>query len=184
ALPQPVPQNANIPPSTSTSLTGQKTSGTFKVGPAPEEQDSQALQRRGAIVAVVGIAGTAAIAKLTEIAIEIGTDTIKNLGNWNEAREEFTKATTNEMWARNPDYKKFPAAVCYNKGYRVKDPALTEGLVSVKFELGLLNTDYDCMYLGAPNQFFTDSDGGFINLSYTYSDRCSFDQKTGDLTCN
>jgi hypothetical protein len=53
--------------------------------PAPEGQDTQALQRRvGPIVAVVGIAAVAGAAKLTEIAIEIGAETIANLGKWNE----------------------------------------------------------------------------------------------------
>jgi hypothetical protein len=56
-------------------------------GPAPEGQDSQALQKREPItIAIISIVGTAALTKLTEIAIEIGTDTIKNLGEWNEVR--------------------------------------------------------------------------------------------------
>lgn len=46
------------------------------------------------------------------------------------------------MWARNPDYKKFPAAACYNKGYRLANPANVDAVASVKFELGLLNTEY------------------------------------------
>jgi hypothetical protein len=90
------------------------------------------------------------------------------------------------MWARNPDYKKFPAVACYNKGYRLANPANVDAVASVKFELGLLNTEYvaslhyrhdtfpktlltlksyDCMYIQGPNQFFTDSEGGFINVS-------------------
>jgi hypothetical protein len=56
------------------------------------------------------------------------------------------------------------------------------------------------MYMDAPNQFLTDSDNGFINVSswlgkgmtmiltktklaYRYDDRCTFDANTGDLTC-
>ncbi|KAH9203886.1 hypothetical protein DL95DRAFT_320562 [Leptodontidium sp. 2 PMI_412] len=189
ALPAPAPQapNANIPPSQSSSFSGKKGSdGKLIAEPAPEGQDTQALQRRaGPIVVVAGIAATAGAVILTKIAIEIGAETIANLGKWNEAREEFTKTTTQEMWNRNPDYTKFPAAACYNKGYRLSDPAGIDGLRSAKLELGLLSTDYDCMYIAGPNQFFTDSEGGFINLSYTYNpDRCSFDDNTGDLTCS
>jgi hypothetical protein len=45
------------------------------------------------------------------------------------------------MWARNPDYNKYPAAICYNKGYHVKNPAGIAGKVSAKFELGMLHTE-------------------------------------------
>lgn len=58
-----------------------------------------------------------------------------------QARETFTKKTTAEMWARNPDRSKFPAAICYNKSYRVKDPNGITGKLSAKFELGQLNTE-------------------------------------------
>ncbi|KAJ0118762.1 hypothetical protein N8I77_001450 [Diaporthe amygdali] len=181
----PTPPNANIPASTTVDLTGQKgTDGKFTVAPAPEDQTSEALQKRVApVVVVAGIAAVKGAAILTKIAVEIGADTIKDLGKWNQAREEFSKKTTAEMWARNPDYQKYPAAVCYNKGYKLKDPAGTTGLVSAKLTLGQLNTDYDCMYMTANNQFYTQGEGGFINLSYTYSSRCTFDKGTGDLTC-
>ncbi|KFA81152.1 hypothetical protein S40288_01036 [Stachybotrys chartarum IBT 40288] len=185
AMPAEAAVNAVAPVPTSVSLTGKKVDGSLVQEPAPSSPDSQGLQKRGAIIAVLGIAGTAAITKLTEMAIEVGADFIKDLGDWNDAREAFTKATTEDMWAKNPDYNKFPAAVCYNKGYRLETPANVDGFASVKFELGLLNTDYDCMYLQGPNSFWTDSEGGYINLSYTYNaDRCSFDQATGDLTCS
>lgn len=100
-----------------------------------------------------------------------------------QAREAFTKKTTQEMWDRNPDYAKFPAAACYNKGYTLADPAKIDGLRSAKFELGLLNTEfvpqsvlkfcdpantriasYDCMYIQGGNQFKTNSEGGYINV--------------------
>ncbi|KAH7141847.1 hypothetical protein EDB81DRAFT_869797 [Dactylonectria macrodidyma] len=176
--------NPSIPASQQNTLTGRKgDDGTFIIEPEPVA--STKLVRRAVPVVVVGIVGTAAASIVAKIAIEIGAETIKNLGEWNEAREAFTKKTTQEMWDRNPDYTRFPAAACYNKGYRLADPAKIDGLVSAKFELGLLNTDYDCMFIEGPNQFFTDSEGGYINLSYTYNpDRCSFDDRTGDLTCS
>lgn len=58
-----------------------------------------------------------------------------------QAREAFTKKTTEEMWARNPDYDKFPAAICYNKGYDLEDPKGMDGLLNAKMDLGVLNTE-------------------------------------------
>ncbi|KAF4554112.1 Hypothetical protein D9617_5g069880 [Elsinoe fawcettii] len=124
------------------------------------------------------------VAILTKIAIEIGADTIKNLGQWKRVREEFTQKTSQEMWNKNPDYRKYPAVACYNKGFTVRDWNGIAGKVSAKLSLGMLNIDYDCMYIAGPNAFWTRSDGGYINLSYRYNpQRCSFDQRTGDLTC-
>ncbi|KAL0065590.1 hypothetical protein AAF712_007368 [Marasmius tenuissimus] len=106
------------------------------------------------------------------------------IGKWNEARETFTKATTAEMWARNPNRGKWVAAICYNKGWRVKNPAGISDVQSMELKLGALHTDYDCMYMGRGNQFYTDGDGGYINLSMTYDGgACNFDRGTGDLSC-
>lgn len=64
---------------------------------------------------------------------------MKNLDG--QARESFTQKTTQEMWARNPDYKKFPAVVCYNKAYTLQDPNGKDGLLSAKLSLGVLETE-------------------------------------------
>jgi hypothetical protein len=45
------------------------------------------------------------------------------------------------MWNRNPDYAKYHAAICYNKGYRLSNPAGITELASAKLDLGLLNTE-------------------------------------------
>ena len=45
------------------------------------------------------------------------------------------------MWNRNPDYAKYHAAICYNKGYRLNNPAGITELASAKLDLGLLNTE-------------------------------------------
>jgi len=183
-VPQDIPVNSVVPPSTESAFNGQKgTDGKLTPGDAPGEQTDQALQKKQVVTAIVTLVGEAAISAITEMAINAAADFIKNLSQWNEAREEFTKQTTLEMWNRNPDYTKYHAAICYNKGYRLNNTAGITELQSAKLELGQLNTDYDCMFMDAPNQFFTDSDGGFINLSYRYDDHCSFDQDTGDLTC-
>ncbi|TGO59606.1 hypothetical protein BOTNAR_0159g00050 [Botryotinia narcissicola] len=176
--------NSVIPDSTETHFSGQFDASESLVAKVDDEP-TQALQKRIApVVVVAGIAAIKGVAILTKIAIELGSQTISDLGKWNDAREKFTQATTANMWARNPDYNRYPAVMCYNKGYSVKNPAGIAGKVSAKLSLGLLNTDYDCMYMTGNNQFYTHSEGGYINLSYRYNSRCSFDGKSGDLSCN
>lgn len=87
-LPQNVAVNAIVPSSTSSSFTGTKArDGTLTPQKAPGAQKDQSLQKKQAIIAVVTIAAGAALAKLTEIAIEIAADTIKNLGEWNKVSD-------------------------------------------------------------------------------------------------
>ncbi|KAH7071809.1 hypothetical protein BKA63DRAFT_58336 [Paraphoma chrysanthemicola] len=179
--------NADIPPATLVSLVGQRgTDGIFRPGIVPEDIQTRDLvhlhERAGPIVTVLGIAAIKDLAIITKIAVEIGAQTIKNLSSWNSARETFTKKGVDEMWARNKDYSKYPAAICYNKAYHFQN-GKWDGRVSTKMELGQLSTDYDCMYMEGGNQFYTHSDGGYVDLAYKYNSRCSHDAKTGDLTC-
>ncbi|PSK42062.1 hypothetical protein B9Z65_3976 [Elsinoe australis] len=190
AMAAPQARSNNPKDSVAVSLSGKMTQAHTIVPITPAEGEAldrarpKALQKRGAIVVVIGIAAVKGVAILTKIAIEIGADTIKNLKDWKRVREEFTKKTALEMWNKNPDYRKYPAVACYNKGYRLQNPAKIAGKVSAKVELGMLNTDYDCMYMEGGNAFWTNSEGGYINLAYRYNaQRCSFDQKSGDLTC-
>jgi hypothetical protein len=96
--------------------------------------------------------------------IEVVFNVVGTLNDWNSARETFTQKTTRDMMNSNRDPANV-AAVCYNKGYRVENQGNVRGLTSAKLTQGVLSTDYDCMYLQAPNAFWTDSDGGFINVS-------------------
>ncbi|KAH6714985.1 hypothetical protein BKA61DRAFT_631861 [Leptodontidium sp. MPI-SDFR-AT-0119] len=164
------------------SLSGAKLNDRDAIAEVNAESEER-LVKRGATAVVIGIAAVKGAAILTKIAIEHGAETIKNLGKWTEVREAFTKATVADMWSRNPDRNKWHAAICYNKGYRVQNPNGIDGKLSAKVSSGLLNTDYDCMYMNAPNQFYTDGDGGYINLAYQYDSHCTFDKKSGDLTC-
>ncbi|ATZ49215.1 hypothetical protein BCIN_04g03920 [Botrytis cinerea B05.10] len=176
--------NSVIADSTETHFSGVFDASGSLVAKVDDEPTQELQKRVGAVAVVLGIAAVKGVAILTKIAVEIGSQTIANLGKWNDARETFTQTTTKEMWARNPDYNKYPAVVCYNKGYSLKNAAGVTGKVSAKLSLGMLNTDYDCMYMTGNNQFYTHSEGGYINLSYRYNNRCSFDQKSGDLSCN
>jgi hypothetical protein len=77
----PLPQAAKIPPSTSSAFTGKKApNGKLNAQPAPNTQADQALQKRQVGAAIVTIKVVAIVAK---IAIEIATDTLKKLGEWN-----------------------------------------------------------------------------------------------------
>ncbi|KAM0237046.1 hypothetical protein ACHAP5_009144 [Fusarium lateritium] len=145
---------------------------------------AQVLSKREPVTAaILTAAGTAAVSAIVTEAVNAAVDFIGDVASFDSAREAFTVQTTEAMMANNPDPARFQAAACYNKGYSVADPANIDGQSSVEFKLGLLNTDYECMYIAAPNQFFTESDGGLINLSFTHTDRCTFDQETADLTC-
>lgn len=87
------------------------------------------------------------------------------LKDWNPARETFTKETTSLMYNNNPDRNRWVAAACYNKAWAVKDYGAISDVVSMKLKLGAFHTDYDCMYIGRHNQFWTESDNGYINVS-------------------
>jgi hypothetical protein len=59
------------------------------------------------------------------------------------------------------------AAVCYNMGYRITKPNQVRELSSVRFKSGVLNTDYDCFLMAGPdNAFYSEGDGGYINVSH------------------
>ncbi|KAG5812757.1 hypothetical protein H9Q74_004116 [Fusarium xylarioides] len=140
-------------------------------------------KREPVTIAILTAAGTAAVSAIVSEAVSAAAAFIGDISNFDAGREAFTVQTTETMMANNPDPERFQAAACYNKAFSVADPANIDGQSSVEFRLGILNTDYECMYIAAPNQFFTEGDGGLINLSFTHTDRCTFDQETADLTC-
>jgi hypothetical protein len=122
-------------------------------------------KREPVTVAILTAVGTAAATAVVNEAVQAAASFIGDIVNFDAGREAFTKQTTDAMMANNPDPARFQAAACYNQGFSVADPANIDGQSSVDFRLGVLNTDYECMYIAAPNQFFTEGDGGFINVS-------------------
>ncbi|GJC81425.1 hypothetical protein ColLi_04263 [Colletotrichum liriopes] len=151
----------------------------------PAGQDTQALQKRVS-PAVAVIAGPAinVFASVVTAAIHAAIGGLASMAFWNPVRENFTKNTVKRMWDNNPDHAKYPAAICYNKGYGLQRPQGIIGLTSAKLTLGALNTDYDCMYMEGNNQFYTHSEGGYINLAYHYDgNRCTHLRDNGDLHC-
>ncbi|GKU06651.1 hypothetical protein FLAG1_09565 [Fusarium langsethiae] len=148
-----------------------------------KSSDHLLSKREPVTAAILTAAGTAAVTALVNEAVQAAVGFIGDISNFDAGREAFTVQTTQAMMANNPDPARFQAAACYNQGFSVADPANIDGQSSVEFRLGILNTDYECMYIAAPNQFFTEGDGGLINLSFTHTDRCTFDSETADLTC-
>lgn len=199
------PEPRAVPDSTqSATFSGTFVNGSLVKGVAPVTADSQDLQKRGAAtsdlveledrqaltialsaLSLVGqAAATAIVTQATNDAYEAVKSLITSLSQWNEAREVFTQNTTSVMWANNPDYSAYPAAICYNKNYSMKNTAGFLAKGSVTLTVGSLHTDYDCLYMSADNAFYTYNEGGYINLAYMYdSNKCSFDSETGDLTC-
>ncbi|TLS27890.1 hypothetical protein PpBr36_02062 [Pyricularia pennisetigena] len=152
-------------------------------GPTVTILEEAAVDKRGAAASIGSAAGTEAAKEAAKIAIRAVASLIGNIVEWDSARQTFTKETVKQMMDNNKD-PTIVAAACYNKGYRVQNENNIDGKTSVDFKLGVLHTNYDCMYLRAPNAFWTDSDGGYQNLAYRYTKACWFDSKTGDLTCN
>ncbi|KAK2017620.1 hypothetical protein LZ32DRAFT_600409 [Colletotrichum eremochloae] len=176
------PPNANVPPFESAVLVDGVASLSTRDTSAKEVSGLQERQLEAAavFVAVVGIP-----ALLTLLAFDIASDAIQNVLDFNQARKIFTSTQTEEMWKRNPDYNKFPATACYSLGYRLANPNGFTQLANITVKAGDDQVVYDCMFVEAPNQFFTNGDGGSLNLGVVYDPkRCSFDHKTADLTCN
>ncbi|KAI6379160.1 hypothetical protein MCOR25_002036 [Pyricularia grisea] len=133
------------------------------------------------ITAAITEAVKDAVTALAVKGAKMGAQFVKDLKNWTNAREEFTKATVKEMWEAQTDKNTFPAAVCYNMGYKAEGAA---GLIKVDLKSGLLKTDYDCFYMPGNSNFKAEGDGGFINLAIqSDSNRCKYDSKAKTLTC-
>ncbi|OJD38113.1 uncharacterized protein BKCO1_5000159 [Diplodia corticola] len=131
-----------------------------------------------AITILTGAASAVITAAINQVA-----PTISGLGSWDEAREAFTQQTVKTMWDnRSSDYG---AAICYNMAYEVSNTALMYEKTSVQLEQDLLHTDYDCFYMNGPdNHFWTQGDGGYINLAiYHDESKCWYDDNTADLYC-
>ncbi|KAK7959294.1 uncharacterized protein PG986_004148 [Apiospora aurea] len=168
-------------------LTGEKWGSTDGITQGLEpvkKRDIEERQVTAAVVTILGIVGSAALEQLTTKAVDSAIDLVKDISEWNKAREEFTKATVKGMMDANPDPTNFVAAACYNMSYKLETPANVDSTASLEFKLGALKTNFDCMYIKAPNNFYTEGDNGYVNLAYDYfTSRCTFDQSSGDLTC-
>lgn len=147
------------------------------------------------------------LAPYVEQGITLAANLIKDLSNWNDAREQFTKATVLSMWQNNPDPVKYPAVICYvcvdilpfvsiyplrnkltlnaqNMDYHLSDTNGIAGWTKAQLKKSLLKTDYDCMYMTAPNTFQGDGDGGFINFaSLNDKSRCTFSSQDRQIRC-
>ncbi|KAK2036590.1 hypothetical protein LZ31DRAFT_571314 [Colletotrichum somersetense] len=171
-----IPPNKNIPAfQTDVLVDGEKSAGkrdssglslpSLKgdlVTRATSEEVSS-LQVRQAEIAAVIVAGSVIL--VTAAAFGLALKALDGITDFSKARKTFTTTQTEEMWKRNPDYNKFPAAACYSLGYRLANPAGFSDLAQIDVSSALNSETYDCMFLEAPNQFFTNGDGGSLNVS-------------------
>ena len=65
-------------------LTRWQNGETFTVVPAPVGDNTQALQKREIIIAILGVVGTAALTELTTIAVDAAKNFVQNLADWND----------------------------------------------------------------------------------------------------
>ncbi|KAK1976445.1 hypothetical protein LZ30DRAFT_666851 [Colletotrichum cereale] len=108
---------------------------------------------------------------------------IKGLSKWKPAREKFVQICTQTMMDHNPNPQQAVAAICYNNAYAIQDPKRIYGLRRREIAVWPAKSDYDCFYMGTNNTFWSQGDGGTVNL-YTryYTDVCRFDDQS-DLYC-
>ncbi|KAI6354392.1 hypothetical protein MCOR25_008618 [Pyricularia grisea] len=171
AAPQPVLETAVDAPIEARSIL----SGGEDLAPAQLEKRLDPIT-----TSIVVAAGSALATKAVDAAVKAVGNAIKGLQNWDNVREEFTKKTVSEMWAKI-DQKTYSAAVCYNMDYTVPN---IDGKTSVAVKSGLLKTTYDCFYMKAGAQTFqAKGDGGFQNLAAQHDSRCTYDSKKITLTC-
>ncbi|KAK2016005.1 hypothetical protein LZ32DRAFT_689347 [Colletotrichum eremochloae] len=186
-----IPPNANVPPFQSNALVDgnpvAKRSVQARQDTVPIKQDPGSrvpTQVGGPFTGTGTGSGGGAVVLLVIGLMEIAADLIDRTKSFNEARKTFTQQQPELMWTRNPDYAKFPAAACYGLGYRLANETAFDGLIHANISGPGKEENYDCLYLEAPNQFFTNDDGGSLNLGVAFDPtRCSFDSETADLTC-
>lgn len=98
--------------------------GLAAAAPAPKNDEHAVLEKRidpitagiisGAVVtAIVGTASGVAVGSINNI--------LPNLSTWEQVREQFTKKTVAEMWARRPNNR--VAAICYVSNPLLSDPS-------------------------------------------------------------
>ncbi|KAL2059729.1 hypothetical protein VTL71DRAFT_10221 [Oculimacula yallundae] len=146
--------------------------------------DSPIEKRQAIVTGILVSVATTALSQLTTAGVNAAIAEIKNIANFDAARQAFTKSAVSKMAAANTDKANFPGTICYNQGYRLQDPAGFTGLVSLELKSGLLKVDFDCFYMSKGNAFFSEGDGGFQNLATNSpAGACTFDSVTADLRC-
>ncbi|EFQ36437.1 uncharacterized protein GLRG_11582 [Colletotrichum graminicola M1.001] len=99
-------------------------------------KENSGLQARQAeAVALIGVTGLAVL--FTASAFVSAAAGFKGLVDFREARKKFTSTQVEEMWKRNPDYNKFPAAACYSLVNRLANPAVFDQLANITLSAGV-----------------------------------------------
>ncbi|KAK2000728.1 hypothetical protein LX36DRAFT_571670 [Colletotrichum falcatum] len=149
-----VPPNANVPPFESVVLVdgvqspGSNAASTKRdlaTRKASTNDVSGVQARQVEVLAVIGV--TAAAVVFTAAAFTEAALAIKGIFDFNKARKKFTTTQTEEMWKRNPDYEKFPAAACYSLGYRLANPDGFTQLANITLSAGGDSVTYVLPYV-------------------------------------
>ncbi|KAK2005298.1 hypothetical protein LZ32DRAFT_674846 [Colletotrichum eremochloae] len=106
---------------------------------ATSEEVSNLQVRQAEILAVL-VGGSAVLAM--SVAFALALKSLDGITDFNQARKTFTTTQTEEMWNRNPDYSKFPAAACYSLGYRLANPAGFSDLGQIQVSTALNSVTY------------------------------------------
>ncbi|RDW73603.1 hypothetical protein BP5796_07045 [Coleophoma crateriformis] len=147
------------------------------------------VEKRQLITALVTAFLTAAATEAGTLVVEDAVNAAvaevnKVSSDFTTAREQFTQATTLNMWNSNPAPATNVAVICQNEGFTVSNTSNVHNEVSAKLTSGLLNVDYECFYMSAPNTYTPQGDGGFQNTALRFTTACTRDSSSGVLTCN
>jgi hypothetical protein len=94
-MPQNVVVAAVVPPSKTSSFSGTKAAdGKLTPKKAPGTQKDQALQKKQAGAAIVAVVTIKVATIIAKAAIEIASDTLKSLKEWNGVRDAMHPAVT------------------------------------------------------------------------------------------
>ncbi|KAK1579219.1 uncharacterized protein LY79DRAFT_523035 [Colletotrichum navitas] len=99
----------------------------------PIEGVSGLERRQAEILALIAAAIPIGI---TIAAFSLALSAIQDAQDFDDGRKKFTSTQVEEMWDLNPDYNKFPAAACYDLGYRLANPAGFDQLASITLTAG------------------------------------------------
>ncbi|KAK2005233.1 hypothetical protein LZ32DRAFT_546498 [Colletotrichum eremochloae] len=103
-------------------------------------EEVSGLQVRQAEILALLVGGSTAL--VMTVAFGLALQALDGITDFNKARKTFTTTQTEEMWKRNPDYNKFPAAACYSLGYRLANPAGFSDLGKIQVSTELNSVTY------------------------------------------
>ncbi|QSZ34513.1 hypothetical protein DSL72_006107 [Monilinia vaccinii-corymbosi] len=155
------------------------------------------------VASVIAVVGPEILTQITDHAVDLAIPIVSKIFNWNavshfevsdikklstngkyQARAAFAKKTTEGMFYGNTEKWGFPASICYNKRFDMRnhDNHIAKREVTVRRFL-FLSTTYMCMIIGRGNSFYTWNEGDNVNLSYHFDAKVCHVDKEDDIHC-